>query len=179
MCVSLPRLLLFVSLLGLAGSVFAEFEFRNQGDDGAPWVEDESALPAFPHEANLREFYVSETTSHHFFIDASTLGVGQDGVVRYVLVLRTSGGALNVTYEGIRCATREYRIYASGHRNGSWARARLNLWRPIENKPVNRHHAALSQDLFCPDGVPIRSPDEGREALRLGKHPEVSRGGLQ
>lgn len=179
MYVSLPRLLLFVSLLGLAGSVFAEFEFRNQEDDGAPWVEDESALPVFPQEANLREFYVSEITSHHFFIDASTLGVGQDGVVRYVLVLRTSGGALNVTYEGIRCATREYRIYASGHRNGSWAKARLSPWRPIENKPVNRHHATLSQDLFCPDGVPIRSPDEGREALRLGKHPEASRGGLQ
>jgi hypothetical protein len=113
-------------------------------------------------------------TSHRFFVDASTLNVGSDGVVRYALVVRTSGGAVNITYEGMRCSAREYRIYASGRKEGIWTEARRSDWRPIENKPVNRHHAALSREFFCPGGTPIRSADEGREALRLGKHPEAN-----
>jgi hypothetical protein len=99
--------------------------------------------------------------------------VGKDGVVRYVLVVQTSGGATNISFEGIRCDAREFRLYASGHREGRWTKARLSEWRPIENKPVNRHHAALSRDLFCPNGVAIYTPDEGRDALRRGKHPQA------
>lgn len=38
---------------------------------------------------------------------------------------------------------------------------------------ANRHHAALSRDLFCPGGVAISTAAEGREALRLGRHPHA------
>jgi hypothetical protein len=173
MCDRLLRLLLAMALGFWMANAAAQF--RNLDDPDAPqWVEDEAVLPAFPQEANLREFYVSELTAHRFFIDASTLSIGKDGVVRYALVVRTSGGAVNITFEGMRCSTREYRIYASGSPGAGWTKARLSEWRPIENKPVNRHHAALSREYFCPNGTPIRSPEEGREALRLGRHPEVS-----
>jgi hypothetical protein len=164
-------LLLF---LAMAGKSYADVVFRDFSDPDAPqWKEEEVVLPAFPQEGDLREFYVSELTAHRFFVDASTLSVGQDGVVRYALVVRTRGGATNISFEGIRCESREFRIYASGQRGGTWTKARQSQWRPIENKPVNRHHAALSRDLFCPGGVPLRSPAEGREALRLGKHPDA------
>lgn len=172
----LVRLALFVvTMAGLTNHAMAEAGFRNLDDPDAPkWVEDDLVLPVFPQEPNLREFYVSEMTTHRFFIDTATLSVGRDGVVRYVLVVRTSGGAVNVTYEGMRCSAREYRIYASGRKDGAWAKARHSEWKPIENKPINRQHAALSRDFFCPDGVTIRSSDEGREALRLGRHPEAN-----
>lgn len=161
-------------LAGGAGSALADIGVRSHVDlDEPKWVEDEVVLPPFPKDENLREFYVSAMTSHRFFVDASTLSVGKDGVVRYTLVVRTSGGATNITFEGIRCESREVRTYASGRHDGQWVKARLSEWRPIENKPTNRQHAALSRDLFCPSGTPIRSPDEGREALRLGKHPEA------
>jgi len=153
----------------------ADIGFRNFDDPDAPrWQEEETVLPAFPQDANLREFYVSELTRHRFFIDASTLVIGKDGVVRYVLVIRTQGGATNISLEGMRCETREFKIYATGQRDGNWTRSRRDEWRPIENKPANRHHAALSRDLFCPNGVAIRSPDEGRNALRLGRHPDAA-----
>lgn len=161
-------------LLAMAGNAYADIVFRDLSDPDAPqWKEEEVVLPSFPQDENLREFYVSELTAHRFFIDASTLSVGQDGVVRYALVVRTRAGATNISFEGIRCESRELRVYASGHRDGRWTMARLSRWRPIENKPMNRHHAALSRDLFCPGGTPIRSPAEGREALRLGKHPDA------
>jgi hypothetical protein len=152
----------------------ADLRMRDWEDPDAPkWAEEEAPLPAFPQEANLREFYVGEMTSHKFYIDASTLNPGKDGVVRYVLVVHTRGGATNISFEGIHCVTRELKIYASGRRDGTWAKARKSDWRPIENKPVNRQHAALSRDLFCPNGTPIQTPAEGQEALRLGKHPQT------
>jgi hypothetical protein len=52
-----------------------------------PWVEAETLLPAFPQEANLIEFYVGPTERNRFFVDGSTINIGTDGVVRYVVVL--------------------------------------------------------------------------------------------
>jgi len=156
------------------GQVHAQFQLRDLDDPDAPkWVEEETILPVFPRSENLLPIYVSEMSAHRFMVDGASLQVGKDRVVRYVLVVQTSGGATNISFEGIRCETREYRIYASGRSDGQWARARLSKWSPIENKPVNRHHAALSRDLFCPNGVAIDSVEEGRDALRRGKHPQA------
>lgn len=165
--------LLMSFLAGVA--LLAEAHAREADDPDAPqWAETAIEFPAFPREANLREFYVSEVTTHKFYIDATTLSVGTDGVVRYVLVVRTSGGATNTSFEGIRCESGELKIHATGHHDGQWAKARRSEWRRIENKPVNRHHAVLARELFCPLALPIRTPAEGLEALRLGKHPAVN-----
>lgn len=159
----------------VAGSAMAGLGLRDNDDPDAPgWVEEALQLPAFPQASNLREFYVSATTSHRYFIDTASLSVGKDGVVRYALVVRTSGGATNVTFEGMRCETGEFKLFATGHPDGNWSPVRRGEWRRIENKPVNRQHAALSRDFFCPVGNAIFSADEGREALRLGKHPNAN-----
>lgn len=169
------RFNLFLAGMLVANLAVADLRMRDsQEDPDAPrWVEEAAPLPDFPQEANLREFYVSEMTSHRFYIDASTLRPGTDGVVRYVLVVRTRGGATNISFEGMRCESRELKVYASGRQDGSWAKSRKSEWRPIENKPVNRQHAALSRDLFCPNGLSIQTAAEGQEALRLGKHPKA------
>ena len=135
------------------------------------WSEGETTLPAFPKPGNLIEFYVSAATHNHFFIDGSSLSVGADGVVRYVLVVKTAGGATDISFEGMRCNSGEYKLYAIGRDDGSWAKARVDDWRPIENKTVNRYHAALYGDYFCSDHTPIADAAAGREALRHGKRP--------
>ena len=143
-------------------------------EDEEPWQEQkEVEPPAFPKQENLREYYVGPATTNNYFIDASTLSVGGDGIVRYVLVVLTSGGATNVSFEGINCKDLTWKHYATGRSDGTWVKSRAARaeWRPIENKPVNRHHASLSRDLFCPAGNAIDTADEGRNALRLGKHP--------
>jgi hypothetical protein len=80
-----------------------------------------------------------------------------------------------VTFEGIRCDVREYKLYATGRYDRTWSPLLAGQWRPIQYKDRNRHHAVLSRDFFCPNGLPIRSADEGRDALRRGKHPESQR----
>lgn len=132
--------------------------------------------PSFPKPENLREFYVGPVTTNNYFIDASTLSVGSDGIVRYVLVVRTSGGATNVSFEGINCKELAWKHYATGRSDGTWGKSRAarSEWRSFENHAVNRYHAALSRDYFCPAGTAIGTADEGRNALRLGKHPNAN-----
>lgn len=161
-------------LLLAALPALADIRFRTFEDDfDAPkWQEQEVPPPDYPKDETLQEFYVSAGTTNRFFVDGATLNPGiADGVIRYVLVVRTPGGASNVTYEGIRCATRELRLYATGRSDGTWSKARLSEWKRIENKPINRHHAALSRDYLCPAGSMIQTAAEGREAFKLGKHP--------
>jgi len=152
--------------VGFRKSVTNDFEESQQ-------TEEATTLPPYPKDADLIEFYVSPAATNQFFLDGTTLSVGKDGIVRYILVVKTTGGATNVSYEGIRCGANEYKLYATGRADGTWVRARLTAWRPIENKTVNRHHAALNRDFLCPIGNPIYTAEEGRNALRRGKHPLV------
>jgi hypothetical protein len=98
--------------------------------------------------------------------------VGQDRVVRYTLVARSPQGAESVSFEGMRCDTREVRGYATGRADGSWSR-RDTPWRKIEARSVQRWHNALASEYFCPGRSPIHSAAEGADALRRGGHPRA------
>ena len=134
------------------------------------WRENAVKLPEFPQAGRLVEFYVSASTSFRFFIDPETLMVGDDGVIRYVLVARSASGAQNVSFEGIRCKSGELKQYAAGRNDASWAERRGAGWVAIDPKTLNRQHQALRREYFCPQGLPIRSAAEGIDALRRGGH---------
>jgi hypothetical protein len=141
------------------------------------WKEGEVKLPDYPKTENLQEFFVSAASNFHFYIDAASLAVGPDGVVRYTLVARSATGYANVSYEGIRCATSSYRIYAIGD-NGRWT-PKNGEWREIEPRTVQRWHIELRHRYFCPGRTQIQTAAEGLDALRRGGHPFLSdfRGG--
>lgn len=161
-----------VTLLVTQSLALADFE---EDYESKQWQEVEVALPVAPKETNLLPFYVSAATSNRFFIDISTLSVGADGVVRYVLLVLSPEGGRNVTFEGMRCESRERRIYASGRLDGSWSKARKNEWVRIQDAYANRHHAVLFLDYFCPFGNIVRDAAEARNALMLGGHPDNKR----
>lgn len=135
------------------------------------WTEGRIQLPAYPKGDDLVEFYVSAATEFKFFVDRASLSVSPDGVVRYVLLARSPSGVENVTYEGIRCKTGVYRIYAYGRAGGNWA-PRASDWRPIEQQSAQRWRHALWREYFCPQKVPIYDVAEGLDALRRGGHPD-------
>lgn len=125
--------------------------------------------PAYPRESELVEFYVAASNDFRFFVDAASVSVHPGGEVRYTLVARSSAGAQNVTYEGIRCHSGEWRLYAIG-RDGGWG-GRAGDWRPIQPRSVQRWHNALAREYFCPQREPIASAQEGVSALRRGGNP--------
>lgn len=166
--------LLVCGLAFAAGPLWAA---DGDADDDYPlnkgWKEGEVSLPAAPREADLQAFDVGAAATNRFFVDLSSLSVGGDGVVRYVLVVLTAGGARNVSFEGMRCESRERRIYATGRSDGTWAKSRVDAWQRIRDEASKAHYATLFINYFCPDGMVVRDVDEARDALRRGGHPST------
>jgi len=138
-------------------------------DPDPNWKEGDFALPPAPRETALREIPVDDASRNRFLLDERSLTVGGDAVVRYVLVVRTAGGAENVTFEGIRCEVGGWRMYATGRPGGEWALARDAAWQPIIETAYNRPRAALAKDYFCDGMVPPRDREEVLRRLRDGR----------
>lgn len=132
------------------------------------WREMEVSMPPAPNEQSLRRFFVTAAAQNAFYVDEASLDVGEDGVVRYVLVVRTSGGAENVTFEGIRCNSGEQRLYAHGRPDGEWVPARRSEWSPIRANSYNMPQAVLAVQHFCDGPAGPRNRSEAIRGLRHG-----------
>jgi hypothetical protein len=138
-------------------------------DDGRkPWKEIEARIPSYPRSGDWVPFSAGGASPHRFYLDARSLSVGDDGVVRYTLVVKAAGGATNVTFEGIRCELREQKVYAVGQPDGNWARARNPQWRRIVPQDINGHHYVLYSEFLCAGGRPVASVREMLQLLRSG-----------
>ena len=145
-----------------------DFDFDNE----KPWKELQAQLPGYPKDENLLPIYVTAIATNKFFIDGNSISVGEDGVVRYTLVVKSPQGAVNVTFEGIRCSTAEYKLYAFGHSDGAWGKARSSKWIEIEHKDRNNQHDVLYNDFFCPNGINVRNAKDAVDALKNGGSPK-------
>lgn len=154
---TLLRPIALIVTLFIALSVNAQQE----NNDGSPAVWQESAvtLPAAPAKENLLSFNPNASGTMKFAIDAKSLTVEKDEVVRYTLVITSAAGASNVSYEGIRCKTMEKKAYAFGQADNNWSIAKRDAWDAIADGRVNRQHITLAQDFFC-DGSRVAGKAE-------------------
>ena len=159
----LPALLLCLPLV-----VHAEWgmDFEHEFDQDKPWVEVAAQLPPYPKAENLIPFNVSSATRNAFFVDAASISVGTDNVVRYTVVIEAAGGAKNVSFEGMRCESGERRLYAYGHPDGTWSKARNAGWEDIKFRSLLSYQKALFEDHFCRDGLRVRDSKEAVQNLR-------------
>jgi len=153
----LKRLAALCLLIGACGHV-EKSDWEREHETRLLPQEQAVALPPYPSRGELLEFSLGPTSEFRFFIDASSLSVA-DGIVRYTLVTRSAQGTQNVSHEGMRCETGEVRIYAVG-RDGGWS------GKPGEWRSQRPWHRTLYREYFCPFRQPIRSRDEGLDALR-------------
>ncbi|QIK37083.1 hypothetical protein GWK36_02655 [Caldichromatium japonicum] len=123
-----------------------------------PWSEDPSWLPPLPQEADLLPLNVASGSGvFRYFIDGRNLVIGQDGVVRYTILIRSPSGTPNLSFEGIRCTARgQYRVFAYGTDQGFTPVDQD--WQPIglDSEPYRiqlwRHHLCLL-DVYRPRSV--------------------------
>jgi hypothetical protein len=144
--------LLLLALLAVYAP-YASSANTDEADSDALKAESPVVLPAPAQKNNLLSFYVSPTTTLDFAVDAKSVSVTEEGIVRFVLVITSQSGASNVSYEGIRCSTGERKLYAIGQTNGSWSVTRKDVWDTIIDRGINRQHAALAKDYFCETGM--------------------------
>lgn len=161
---SIHRSFLVVLAL-LSVQSFAADGFDDEFDE-KPWAEVEVQLPSFPEEGNLIPFRVGASSDTVYQVDGKSLSVGADGVVRYTLLVISPSGARNISYEGMRCATAERRLYAFGRPDKTWSKARSDKWVRIRGSS-NNHQVELYGNYFCKYGH-VADADEARRILRSG-----------
>ncbi len=134
----------------LAGWGDFEYDFD---EDKKPWQEVQAQLPVYPRADRLIPFAVSAASRNRYYLDEASLSVGEDGVVRYTVVVRTPGGAENVSFEGMRCETGERKRYAfgqpDGQGGGEWRRNRHARWEPIQVRQATGYHRELFYHYLC------------------------------
>lgn len=163
-------LLLTLQLMACAKSRIVADDY--EGDKR--WEEVEMQLPEYPRPQNYLPFKVTAESPFDFFVDAKSISVGTDGVVRYALIAKSQNGAINVSYEGIRCSERQVRVYAYGRSDSTWSRARASSWHAVSSDARNAQQLVLYKDFFCPGRGRIVTAEEGIRALRSGVHPLVA-----
>ena len=159
--------ILTVLLLCFPFAVHAEWmDFEHEFEQDKPWAEVAAQLPPYPKAENLIPFNVSSATQNEHFVDAESISIGADKVVRYTVVIEAAGGAKNVSYEGMRCESGERRLYAYGHPDGTWSKARNAGWEDIKFRSLLSYRKALFEDVFCRDGIRVRDAKEAVQNLR-------------
>ena len=147
---------LALALGGCAGSSAPKTKSAQRGATqdigGVPeekeFKEIEAALPSYPEDSALLEFQPRRNSENHFYVDRSSISIGADRVIRYSVVVKSPYGALTIGYEGLRCKTSEYKVYAFGVISGEWTKSRDSQWRKIPRSSGD-FRFALYKDYFC------------------------------
>lgn len=151
------RLAAAVLLLGLAlchagGKAAAGQRGMPEDIGGVPeekeFKEDALSLPAYPDDAALIEFRPRGHSKNRFYVDRNSVSLGADRVVRYTAVIKSPTGVANVSYEGLRCKTSEYKVYAYGTRTGTWTNAREPKWQGVGRTTASFRYS-LWVDYLC------------------------------
>jgi hypothetical protein len=166
----------------IAGLAFAQAPGERLRDSAAdsidftekPLDELPLQLPAAPKTADLLQFDPGRRTTLRYFIDPASLAVGTDNIVRFTVVVRGDGAASNVSYEAIRCKTRERKVYAYGRPDGTWNQVRNPGWTKIGGPDFEGYRFALYENYICPSRQSITTAREGVEAFRRGGHPRAA-----
>lgn len=119
-------------------------------------------LPVPPLDRDAIPFRVGQSTLT-FAVDPKSVSIGSDEVVRYTVIITSPSGARNVSFEGIRCETRERKLYATLRTtDNTWTRNMSQAddgWRTMSSLAANSYGRALAEDFFC-DGRTIAGSAE-------------------
>lgn len=147
----------------LASAALAQYA----DDDAADWKEDAVPPPPAYGTSGLVDIDMPRSSSVRMGVDPKTITINQKtGIVRYVVVAR-GPSAVNASYEGIRCSTGEYRVYARQVQGGEWSMSEEQGWRPLRNQGgiMVQYPLRLAQGGICLGKGIRNSVDEMVRAL--------------
>ena len=142
------------------------FEYDDSGD--IPWIENETKVLAMPQADDLRPVQIDALPGNlKLSIDETRITVDpKDRVVRVWLWVRSDSGAESGTFEGFRCSTREYKVYAYANprRDPPVRKATRANWLSAKKSRTANYRAELLNHYFC--GIRgTRDADEIRSAM--------------
>ncbi|MHB1123434.1 MAG: CNP1-like family protein [Ramlibacter sp.] len=140
--------------LALALMLAASAAHAQLADTNPDWKESEAPAPPALRTTGLIPLEIPGSQLR-FGVDPASVSLAGDGVVRYVVVAAGSGGAVNGLYEGIRCSTGEYKVYARNAGSG-WSMPGSD-WRLLHDEPRSRHSLLVARTGACIGRGPNRS----------------------
>jgi hypothetical protein len=129
------------------------------------WKETDVPPPPSFNQSGLVDIDMPPYMSLKFGVDPATIKITGDGVVRYVVVATNrEGGGFNAFFEGVRCATEEFKQYAR-FTNGTWESVTQPDWKRINDRN-SRYTRALSAQGLCRGHAPRASVSEMVKQLK-------------
>ena len=118
-----------------------------------PWVEIETSVKKLPEDGDLAQLPIDRLAANNppleLHVDVKNITLSdKDYVVRSWFVVRSEQGAYNGTYEGIRCATGEYKVYAYANptRSKPLRVVKMPKWRKARK---GSYREEMMRDYFC------------------------------
>jgi hypothetical protein len=151
-------------------------EFNYDDSREIPWIEYKTNVLVMPKAQDLSPLELDEMPAGmELFVDKSRIAVHpEDGVVRMWMWVRSKFGAEQGSFEGFRCATREYKVYAYANptRNPPVTSAKNARWRAAKSGVSGNYRAELQRDYLC--GISgARSPQEIRNYMDSGSRGHI------
>lgn len=144
------------------------------GLDNPDWTEEAAPPPPAFAKDRVIPLDMPPYVSVKVGVDPQTIAVGQDGVVRYVAVMTNASGTMNASFEGIRCASGQFKTYARYSASGTWSAVTEPQWRDLTDNLPSKHAHVFARQAVCDVRVANRKEDI---LLGLqGKRPSVSSG---
>ncbi|TWG78775.1 CNP1-like family protein [Cupriavidus gilardii J11] len=154
--------------------VFLLDRLASKGFNEAP-----TKLPAPPAEADLIPFEVGTTGRLSFAVDAKSIVVGEDGAVRYTVVVSSPSGARNISHEGVRCDTFQRKLFATMPPGSKqWvpnSSVGAEQWRRMDPGVRNSYAANLAIDYLCEGRTVAGKAEDIVRTLRDGTPRSAAR----
>ena len=141
------------------------------------WKESTTDIPPLPDDGAWSEVPVDTLPkTQKAYLDLNTLSVShKDYVVRYWLLVRSNAGGYRATFEGIRCATKEFVIYAYGDpkRDPAVRKVKAPKWKKYGRTKRADYRVELAHDIFCTGEIPrqLRQIKQGVKGLFEAHNP--------
>jgi hypothetical protein len=84
-----------------------------------------------------------------FAVDPRSITIGADGIVRYVVVATSTSGAVNGIYEGVKCSSGEFKVYARHTPGAGWVVTKDSPWRSAYDNGIPRHTLIVARTGAC------------------------------
>lgn len=141
-------------------------EYSYDDSQDIPWIENETEVLAVPRPEDLQPVQLDTLQAgFEVLVDLTRITVDPDDrVVRGWFWVRSAAGAENGSFEGFRCETREYKVYAYAYprRDPPVSKAKRPLWKAVNRESGRDYRAELLDDYFCG----IRGTRSAREIVQ-------------
>jgi hypothetical protein len=138
------------------------------------WKESEAPPPTALSFKGLVPFEVTTMSNLDWALDPSAVTVVGDGLVRYVVVARSTNGVFNALYEVINCSKGELKTYArmvgkeADAGTQKWVAVQAPQWKSMYDIP-SKHAQALAKQGVCTGNTAAQTVGEIVTSLKKTK----------